>query len=249
MISTKYRCIEPEIMDSFELQGKELTSILKDLERINRLLGGNKVTLEGIEKFDLPPNKTVHIADIGCGSGAMLREIAKWGRKKQLKLELVGIDANPHTIKTATELSRDFHEISFKTQNILSDEFKESNYDVISCSLTLHHFITAEIKTLLRTLRRQTNMGIVINDLQRSKRAYYLFRLFCVFFVRNKSAKTDGLISILRGFKQRELTALSQGLALKNHHIKWCWAFRYQWIIPAKNHGSFSGDQRPIKAL
>lgn len=234
LINTKYRSKESEIMDSFELQGEGLVKTLKDLERINRLLGGNKITLQGIEKLGVSRNNITRIADIGCGNGAMLREIAKWGRKNKLKLELIGIDANPYTVEIAVEQSRDFPEISFKTQNIFSDEFKENLYDIFLCSLTLHHFKNPEIKKLLRVLMKQAKRGIVINDLQRSKRAYYLFRLFCVFFVKNNIAKTDGLISILRGFKQQELNELGQELALKNQHIKWCWAFRYRWIIPAQ---------------
>lgn len=231
-INTKYRSSESEIMDSFELQGEGLLKTLKDLERINRILGGNRVTLRGIEKLGVHKSKIIRIADIGCGNGAMLREIAKWGRKKKLKLELIGIDANPYTVEIATEQSREYPEISFKTQNIFSDEFKEDRYDIFSCSLTLHHFKNPEIKKLLRVLKKQAQLGIVINDLQRSKRAYYLFRLFCVFFVKNNIAKTDGLISILRGFKQQELNTWSQELALENQHIEWCWAFRYQWVIP-----------------
>lgn len=240
LVSTKYRSTAPEIMDSFELQGKGLEKTLKDLERINRLLGGNRVTIRGIEKLNFSGNGKLRIADIGCGSGAMLREITKWGRRQHLKLELVGIDANPYTIKIAKELSKDFPEISFRTQNIFSGEFKKSNFDIISCSLTMHHFNKTEIKKLLSILKKQTNLGIVINDLHRSKRAYYLFQLFCFFIVKNNIAKKDGLISILRGFKQEELYELSEELALQNQQIKWCWAFRFQWIIPTKN-GDYDG--------
>lgn len=234
LVSTKYRSIEPEIMDSFELQGEGLKKTLKDLERINRLLGGNRVTIKGIEKLRFSDSGKIHIADIGCGSGEMLRKIAKWGRKRDLKLKLVGVDANPHTIKIAEDLSADFPEISFKVQNIFSEEFKKNNYDIISCSLTLHHFKKNEINNLLCTLKKQARLGVVINDLHRSKRAYYLFQLFCFFFVKNNIAKKDGLVSILRGFKLNDFIEISEALAIENHEIKWCWAFRYLWVIPAK---------------
>lgn len=230
LIRTKYRTSEPEIMDNFELQGEGLEEVLKDLERVNKLLGGNKITVKGIEKLIFNGKDVLEIADIGCGSGAMLREIAKWGRKKKMNLRLIGIDANPHSINIAEKLSKNFLEISYKTQNIFAAEFQEQTYDIICCSLTLHHFKDPEIKSLLKILKKQAKRGIVINDLHRSKRAYYLFRLFCVFFVKNQIAKTDGLVSILRGFKSAELAKLSEDLEL-NHQIKWCWAFRYQWII------------------
>jgi hypothetical protein len=44
-------------------------------------------------------------------------------------------------------------------------------------------------------------------------------------------SKEDGLVSILRGFKKKELIAFSKQLQFKNYSIQWKWAFRYQWII------------------
>ena len=74
-------------------------------------------------------------------------------------------------------------------------------------------------------------MGIVINDLQRSKLAYKLFKIICMLFSLSKMSREDGLISILRGFKKKELEEFSKKLNLKNYTINWKWAFRYQWII------------------
>ncbi|UJH91610.1 hypothetical protein LZ575_02570 [Antarcticibacterium sp. 1MA-6-2] len=71
-----------EIMDDFDLQGDELENTLEDLDKINRWLGGNKVTVQGVRKLlkSYPKDKPVHIADVGCGNGTMLKEIANWGR-------------------------------------------------------------------------------------------------------------------------------------------------------------------------
>ncbi|HET8837545.1 MAG TPA: methyltransferase domain-containing protein [Flavobacteriaceae bacterium] len=230
-VNTKFRSSEAEIMDKFDFNGEKLENTLKDLERVNRFLGGNKVTLNGLEKFILKGKEVVHIADIGCGSGQTLREIAKWGRKRNLKLQLIGIDANPYTIEIAEKLSMDFPEISYQTQDIFNGKFPEYQYDIVCICLTLHHFSTEKIKELLLKLSRNTDLGIIINDLQRSRVAYYLFQLFCLVFVRSKIAKKDGLISILRGFKRTELKAISEELQFKKIKITWCWAFRYQWII------------------
>ncbi len=236
LVSSKYRTSEAEVMDSFELGGNQLKKILKDIESVNRLLGGNRVTINGLEKLNLSGGQIIHIADIGCGSGQMLREIAKWGRKKNLKLNLTGIDANENTIEIAKTLSDGLPEISFETQNIFSEEFKESSYDVVSISLTLHHFPTEKIKDLLQILTEKTKRAIIINDLHRSNTTYYLFWLFCLVFVRSPVAKADGLISILRGFKRAELITISTELQLKNFQINWFWAFRYQWIIQTKRN-------------
>lgn len=234
---TKQRYRGEEIMDDFELQGKELQKTLEDLNRINSWLGGNMITIEALKKLlkNSPSSKKeINIADIGCGDGEMLREIAMMGRKKNLNLKLTGIDANPHAIALARELSQDFPEIDFLTRNIFSPEFQKLHFDAILCTLTLHHFEDEKIIELIQNFYRMTNLGIVVNDLQRSRIAYGLFQAFCWFFVSNEIARKDGLISILRSFKRNNLEFFSSKIPSEKIEIHWKWAFRYQWIIYKK---------------
>lgn len=236
-IDTSARTHMTEIMDDFELQGPQLEVTLNDLDRINRWLGGNKITLEGIKKLlkDHPDDIPVHIADVGCGNGAILREIAEWGRTRNYPVTLLGIDANPNAIEIAERMSEYYPEISYTAVNIFSDSFKKLNYDIILCTLTLHHFKDQEIKEILDGFYQQAQIGVVINDLHRSKQAYFLFKAFCKVFIRNKIAREDGLTSVLRGFKKKELKEFAARLPAEKQIIKWKWAYRYQWIIIKQN--------------
>lgn len=232
-IDTSHRSSESEIMDDFELKGAELRKTLKDLENINTSLGGNQVTVSGVKKLLSGSNdkEPIRIADIGCGNGAMLRKLSKWADKNEYGVKLIGIDANPYSIEIAEELSEGYPEISFFNLNIFSEEFKLMKFDIILCTLTLHHFRDQQIIVLLKQLVQQSTKGIVINDLHRSSLAYILFKLFCAVFVNNEIARKDGLTSILRGFKKRDLEKYRKKVAVRNHFIHWKWAFRYQWII------------------
>ncbi len=232
-LNTKHRLDRREIMDDFDLQGMELKKTLKDLDRINKWLGGNKITLKGLEKiFD----KTTHqqplrILDIGCGNGSLLREVAQFGRKKGIKMKLLGIDANKHAIGIARKNTREFPEISFDALDVFSEKFRNLEADVILCTLTLHHFRDEEIENLLEIFVGVAKQGIVINDLQRSKTAYRLFKAFCAVFIRNDIAKKDGLTSILRAFKKGDLQWYGRNLKVSQQKISWKWAFRYQWVL------------------
>jgi len=236
-IDTSSRTSKTEIMDDFDLQGKELKRTLKDLENINAWLGGNQITINGIEKLleNRSYSRRIRIADIGCGNGAMLRKIAKWGRSKTYNFDLVGIDANEHAIDIAEELSKDFDNVNFEKLNIFSDSFKNMDFDIILCTLTLHHFKDEQIITLLKQLHHQSKLGVVINDLHRNSSAYFLFQAFCAVFVNNEIARKDGLISILRGFKKNDIKNFAKNIPAVNHKISWKWAFRYQWIIKKNN--------------
>lgn len=231
-INTAVRTDAAEIMDDFELQGEELRKTLNDLNKVNRLLGGDQISITGIKKLlSGTENIEISIADIGCGNGGMLRELAKWGRKKGYNFKLVGIDANPHATEIGRELSSSFPEIAFHTENVFDPEFKNRQYDIILCTLTLHHFKDEQIINLLKSFYHQVNIGIVINDLQRSKTAYRLFQAFCSVFINNEIAREDGLTSILRGFKKDDILTYSQEMPSAQHFINWRWAFRYLWVI------------------
>jgi 2-polyprenyl-3-methyl-5-hydroxy-6-metoxy-1,4-benzoquinol methylase len=220
-------------MDDFSMKGNALRQALDKIATINQLLGGNKLTLQGVKDLIAPVAKTqtVTIVDLGCGNGDMLRLIADWGAKNDRKFELLGVDANAFTINYAKELSVHYPNISYRCDDIFSNEVSGSKYDIALFTLTLHHFKDEEIDALLRTFNANTRIGIVVNDLHRSSVAYRLFQGLCFVFRLNPVSKNDGLISILRGFKKKELVSISEKLNYKNYKIQWKWAFRYQWII------------------
>lgn len=235
-INTHYRTQETEIMDDFSLHGEELQAALDQIAQINRLLGGNKLTLHGIKRLLKKSDtaQTITIADIGCGNGDMLRMLAKFGQKNNLNFKLIGIDANDFTISYAKALSTEYPNIEYKGIDIFSEAFKAIQYDIVLCTLTLHHFTNDEILNIITTFNNNAKVGIIVNDLHRSKVAYRLFEIICRIFNLNRMSRQDGLVSILRGFKKDELENFSKKLNLKNYTINWKWAFRYQWIIAKK---------------
>lgn len=232
-INTKYRTDASEIMDDFELEGEILQDALDKIAKINQLLGGNKLTLDGVKKLlkDINKSSEITIVDVGCGNGDMLRYIADFGTKNNHNFKLIGIDANAFTINHAENLSVNYSNIEYKCIDIFSEQFDELKYDIILCTLTLHHFKNYEIINLVKQFYKNSTIGIVINDLHRSKISYRLFQAVCYVFNLNKMSKEDGLVSILRGFKKQELVSFSKELGLKKYTLNWKWAFRYQWII------------------
>jgi len=232
-IDTRKRSVEEETLDDLSLEGDELKQALQEIAAVNRWLGGNSITLNGVEKL-LDQNfkkQEITILDIGCGNGDMCRALAKWGDAKDYSLEIIGLDANAYALKCAKELSGNLSNVRFTLIDVFSDEFRKLNYDIAVSTLTMHHFSDSELDKLLPKVISQAKVGVVINDLQRSKLAYRLYQFICWMFQTSKLFRDDGLVSILRGFKKRELIELSERLGFKDYRIQWKWAFRYQWII------------------
>ena len=230
-VSTKYRTDKEELMDDFSIGGDLLRDTLDKLENINRWLGGNLMTVRALKKVlkNHPKEQELTIADIGCGHGDILRDVAKFGRKNGYKMKLIGMDANPTAIAYANELSTEFSELSFKTEDIFSEEFKNRKFDVVLATLFLHHFKEEQLVSFLGNTLKQTKTAVVVNDLHRHKLAYYLFMLLSV-FIKNNMIIEDGLTSVLRGFKRNDLVRISKKLKVKSQ-VSWKWAFRFQWIL------------------
>ncbi len=230
-VNTTYRSNATELMDDFSIKGELLRDTLDKLGKINKWLGGNYVTLNGLQQLikDQPKDKTYTLIDLGCGHGDILRLIADYGRKHKYSFNLIGIDANQDAIDYAAELSEGYDELSFKKLDVFSDEFQSLDYDIVLSTLFLHHFNQDEIHTLLKTIQSKAKLGIVINDLHRNSIAYGLFKSLGL-VISNEMIVQDGLTSILRAFKRRELESISKELNLKSK-IRWKWAFRYQWLI------------------
>jgi 2-polyprenyl-3-methyl-5-hydroxy-6-metoxy-1,4-benzoquinol methylase len=231
LVDTSHRSSEMEIMDDFTMEGVLFRDTLDKLEIINRFLGGNSVTIKGLKKLlkNQSKNKTITIVDLGCGNGDVLRDVSKFGRKNNYSFKLIGIDANPAAIDYAKELSKEYSELSFKTIDILSEDFKKQSYDVVLCTLFLHHLKNEELISFLKKTTENATIGLVVNDLHRHKLAYYLFKLIG-FFIKNKMVRQDGLTSILRAFKRKDLENIAKEIKV-HFSIEWKWAFRYLWIM------------------
>ncbi|SFI60086.1 Methyltransferase domain-containing protein [Kaistella treverensis] len=233
-LNTTYRRTDlEESMDDFSMDNESLVIALDDIARINQLLGGNSVTLEGVKKLieDFPKDQTITIMDFGCGGGDMLRMLAKFGQENGLKFNLIGIDANEATIRHAEKCSAEFENISYLAEDIFEYDFSKYKIDIALITLTLHHFKDEGILKIVNVILNLVTKGIVVNDLHRSRLAYRLFQMIIFIFRLKKMTADDGLISILRGFKREDLEKYSRNLQLKKYSIKWKWAFRYQWII------------------
>ena len=232
MPAFKHRSKEVEIMDNLLCKGEVVDQTLRELETINRLLGGNKVTLQGIQQLLIYQKPThLSIADLGCGGGDILKLVADWGVSHRIRLALTGIDANPNIVAFAKRNSEGYPTIKYQALNIFSKEFKETQFDMVVATLFTHHFSDDELVALFTLLRKQTKIGIVINDLHRHWLAYYSIKFITALFSKSAMVKFDAPLSVLRGFTRKEIEALLAAAGIDNYTLHWKWAFRWQLVI------------------
>ena len=219
-------------MDDLECSGEVVIQTLKELDYINRKLGGNHISIQSLSQL-IPKNHKgeVTIVDLGCGGGDILKEMAEWGRKRNIKLQLLGVDANPAIIEYAKENCQSYPEISFEAVNIWSEEFSVRKFDIYHSSLFTHHFTEQELIKLFSICYRNCSLGIIDNDLQRHWFAYYSIKWLTGLFSSSSMVQNDAAISVQRGFHKSELINILDKAGIPQFSIDWRWAFRWQVVI------------------
>lgn len=230
--SFQHRATGVELMDDLDLGGNTIRQTLDQLELVNRYLGGTQAW-RGVQHLisEAPTQQApLTIADLGCGGGDGLRRIAKWGRKTDISMRLIGFDANPHVVAYAREKSQDWPEISFEVADITDASFLTRQFDVLTASLVLHHFQDRELQHLIPAYVAMSRRGLVVADLQRHWLPWSLFALVTKIMGASHMIRHDGLLSVRRGFTRRELTQKLQATTYP-YQLQWCWAFRYlAWV-------------------
>ncbi|MEP1095671.1 MAG: methyltransferase domain-containing protein [Cyclobacteriaceae bacterium] len=224
------RSEEVEIMDDLEISGEVVFQTLRELNTINKYLGGNRISVSAFQK--IAQNKeAIVLADLGCGGGDIMMEMAKWCKKKGINGSFLGVDANPHIVQFARKNTSEFPEIRFKAVNIFGDELKKEKPDLIHCCLFTHHFSGDELVQLFRQFKDQARIGVIINDLQRHPIAYWSIKILTRLFSKSTMVRNDAAVSVARGFKKNELVQILHQARITEYKLSWHWAFRWKLIF------------------
>ena len=233
MPSFNQRSYQKELLDSDNIPFSDIRQNMKELDFINRHLGGHEITLDGIVALihnNAIFNRQLHIVEIGCGGGDNLRAIKEWAAHIKLPVRLTGIDINDECITYAAQ-----HPKNDGIQFIHSDYQLlqlESRADILFSSLFCHHFTNEELVTQLQWMQANSAIGFFINDLHRHPVAYYSIKLLSSVFSRSYLVRNDAPLSVKRGFTRSDWQKLFSTAGITAYHCKWRWAFR--WLVTCK---------------
>jgi ubiquinone/menaquinone biosynthesis C-methylase UbiE/DNA-binding transcriptional ArsR family regulator len=106
-------------------------SVAGDWERIRKSYFDDRVTSLAIEKL-LPRNLT--LADIGCGTGSLTFELARFARK------VIGVDLSGEMLRRARSVAREraLENIEFRQGDVLKLPLGPHSVDAAFCVMVLH---------------------------------------------------------------------------------------------------------------
>ncbi len=224
MQSFSKRSTISELMDNFEVDAKELNINLKELEIINQWLGGHAVSLSGLNALKPGRAEDWKLLDVACGGGDSLLAFQKYARSKGLNFQLSGLDINSNAIAYAKNRCNALGQFEWLQQGF--EEIEGGSFDVIHCSLFMHHLYGTELKALTDLLF-SARKGFIVNDLQR-----HFLSVLTQLFSNSYLVKNDARLSVAKGFSRSELEELFPARPGWEIKIEWKWAFR--WLITGK---------------
>jgi len=217
-----------ELLDQPNIPAEDIQRNLYELAIINQKLGGHQITWKGFSKL-AKKQKQIQVCEIGCGGGDNMKTIEQKAGNNYGQIHFTGIDINADCIQVARQtglknpakfLISDYRKVHFQTKP-----------DIIFCSLFCHHFKNTDLILMLKWMHENSMIGFFINDLHRHPMAYHSIRYLTRLFSHSYLVKHDAPLSVLRGFKKKELEDLLNKAGILNYTIQWQWAFRWLVIV------------------
>ena len=220
---------ELEMMDRPQPVSSELEKNLRNIRQLNRFFGSHRLVLHFLRRW-IKPGDHVRIVDLATGSGDIPRLIVDLARKIGATVEIDALDRQSATLEIARKLSGNYPEISYIDANIL--EWQPADpYDIVLCSLALHHFSDEDAVRLLRRCRELSHKFVLVSDLRRGLLATIGVYLLTALIFREPMTRYDGRVSAARAFSFAELDDLAGRAGWRNfQHKKFHFARQAIWL-------------------
>jgi SAM-dependent methyltransferase len=226
------RVDDPELLDLGHGSQVDVVQNLAEMWRLNRYFGGLSALTDHLypllEQYsalradhDLPiqNSERIRVLDLGTGGAEIPVSIARWLRERSQQGRIVGVDWAARNLTAAAQNAFFVPEISLLQADALRLPFAPNSVDVVISSLFLHHFTRAQVIEVLRAAFDCARRAIIMSDLVRGKLPLLAFRFGAPLIVHHHMTRSDGLLSIRRGYTPDELRELAAEAGLSDAQV------------------------------
>ena len=214
MSKRDFSAAEPELMDRPDASPAELEAALRSLRGLNRYFGSYRIISRFMKRW-IKPGARLRVLDLATGSADIPRLVADHARRVGATAEIVAVDFQAETIAMARRLSAAYPEIACVCANVLAFQPNEP-FDIVICSLALHHFGEDEAVRLLRRCDELSRGCVLVSDLRRGFLLKVGVDLLTALIFRDRMTFQDGRMSARRAFSFQELRDLATRAGWRN---------------------------------
>lgn len=201
------RVSEPELMDGADLDPIELEANFRDIRRVNRLLGGVSTVLRHLPELvdGIPADQPVTVLDLATGSADIPLAIADWAQQNGRRLDVVASDHSDDMLTVARRHLGSASNVTLARYDARAVSLPDKQFDVVLCSLSLHHFEPDDAVLILKEMDRLARRGFIVNDLRRSRIGFIAAWVAARLTTRNRLTRHDAPLSVRRAYTPAEL--------------------------------------------
>jgi ubiquinone/menaquinone biosynthesis C-methylase UbiE len=198
------RTVIPELLDTDQGTPQEIASSLRDLGRINRLFGGVSTTERMLDRVaEATGRRELSLLDVASGDGELVVHARTRLANSGIRLGVTLLDRLESHLRQASSNGS----TSKVVANALSLPFVDGSFDVVTCSLFLHHLEPNEVIRFAEEALRVCRAAVLINDLRRS--LAHLAAAHAAFpLMRSSLSRYDGVASVRRAYTPGELRSI-----------------------------------------
>ena len=199
-----------ELLDGPLDDPSALAGNLRDLRRINRWLGGTSLTAPAIDALAAHRDELT-LLDVGTGGADIPLALLGRASRRSRRLSIVAIDHRPEVLAAAvraTPAVATTHGLELHVGDGRALPYPDRSFDVAHASLLLHHLPAADSVGLLREMARVARLGVVINDLERSRLGWLGAWLLGHVLTANRYTRHDAPLSVSRAYRSDEMAAM-----------------------------------------
>jgi len=211
-------------MDAPDCDPEMLADALEVLDRTGRITGGHRLLRRQVlDLLGSREPRPISILDIGTGGGGGARSLGRTlcGRGWSPAFTLADLHARTLSL-CRKRLPGEFRDpYRFVRLDGTHLPFGDRAFDVVVCSLTLHHLEDAEAARLFGEMDRVGRWGWALTDLRRSRLGLAAIRLLAATaWRRHPFPRADGPVSVRRSFTASELRSLLRGASLPRARVE-----------------------------
>jgi 2-polyprenyl-3-methyl-5-hydroxy-6-metoxy-1,4-benzoquinol methylase len=229
------RRVEPELMDDPALEAGEHVRALRGLRLVNRVSRTAATLWSPIRALAaVPGHPPVRILDIATGFGDVPMALLKLALREGIPVTVDGCDYSERAIDLAMNRARGAgSEARFFQIDAIRDTLP-GDYDVLMCSLFMHHLSEQQGLSLLYRMRAAARRLVLISDLRRTTAGLALAWLASRGFSRSRVMRTDAMLSVKAAYTIDEFRALAHEAGLDGATIRAIWPQRFllEWRRP-----------------